>query len=194
MARTKVILAGCAALGAAATGYLQRKRAAGTSPSGQAIEPPQPSHQEQAPPQPSNFDASGPVANTATPIPAPDHHPQGAIDEAEEERAAAAEAAAIGGAAPDYPGLAFDEPADPAFAPLSEAGEGENEGGELAEYDHRREAESQEGMSDAERQIDEIIEAQSDPHSGEIPDHVPPPHEAGGDEGDQTWSGRPAGP
>jgi hypothetical protein len=47
----------------------------------------------------------------------------------EEAHAAAAEAAGIGGPTPDDPGV------DPAQRPLSEAGEGEAEGFELAERD-----------------------------------------------------------
>jgi hypothetical protein len=223
MARTKVMLAGLAAIGAAVAGYRQRSRGGGTPGASAQIDPPQAAPNpaaaepggpaqpegaragaphEQAPPQPSNFDASGPVANTATPLPAPDHHPRDAIDEDAEEQAAAAEAAAIGGPAPDYPGRALDDAADPAFAPLAEAGEGENEGYEVAEFDHRREAESFEGRSAAERSIDETIDAQANPTTGERPEALAPPREPGDDPdrrpddpGDdwQTWSGRAAG-
>src|SRR4051812_36276390 len=48
---------------------------------------------------PSNYDAPGPVANTATPVPAPEPEvltETGGVDEAAEEAAAAAEAANIG--------------------------------------------------------------------------------------------------
>jgi hypothetical protein len=85
-------------------------------------------------PAPSNYDVSGPVSNTATPVPAPDPVEKPAVDEAAEEAAAAAEAANIGGPAPDYaaaaePGqLAPDEE-----VPVAEAGEGESEGAEQAE-------------------------------------------------------------
>src|SRR5690242_10526784 len=54
---------------------------------------------------PSNYDAPGPVANTATPVPAPEPEvltETGGIDEAAEEAAAAAEAANIGGQVSDY--------------------------------------------------------------------------------------------
>jgi hypothetical protein len=57
-----------------------------------------------APPAPSNYDVSGPVANTATPIPAPDPVDKPAVDEAAEEE-----------------------------VPAAEAGEGESEGAEQAE-------------------------------------------------------------
>ena len=91
--------------------------------------------------------------------------------------------------------------ADPATAPLIEAGEGENEGYEVAEFDHRQEAESSEGMTDAERVIEETIEAQDNPAMGERPEALTPPPEPGDDPGrrpddtggeSQTWSGRAA--
>ena len=85
-------------------------------------------------PGPSNYDAPGPVANTATPVPAPEPSSPAAIDEAAEEAAAAAEAANIGGAVSDYAGPA-DLPATEAERPLAEAGEGEAEGQEQAELD-----------------------------------------------------------
>ncbi len=54
--------------------------------------------------------------------------------ELEQEKEAAAEAAAIGGSVADYPSLTDDgEDADAAQRPLAEAGEGESEGFELAE-------------------------------------------------------------
>ena len=128
---------------------------------------------EPVPPQPSNYDAPGPVANTATPIPAPD--PQGeppeSIDEAEEEAAAAAEAAAIGGSPSDYAGPELGEPADEAFRPLAEAGQGESEGQEQAEAALADNATYRDaGMSDAERQIDEVIAQADQPGAGETPE------------------------
>ena len=80
---------------AAAAALLKRDKVAGLLPSRSG----EPAPVTPAPPQPSNYDAPGPVANTATPIPAPDPHgePPETIDEADEEAAAAAEAAAIGG-------------------------------------------------------------------------------------------------
>lgn len=100
------------------------------------------------PPAPSNYDVSGPVSNTATPVPAPDPVEPQAIDEAAEEAAAAAEAANIGGPSPDYaaaaePGqLAPDEEVPGAVRESlgstegsvpAEAGGGESEGAEQAE-------------------------------------------------------------
>ena len=96
MAGKRKLLAICgavAAVGAAA--LLKRDKVAALLPSRTGGEaPPAP-----APPQQTNYDAPGPVANTATPVPAPDSHetPPPAIDEAAEEAAAAAEAGAIGG-------------------------------------------------------------------------------------------------
>src|SRR3712207_6936483 len=50
------------------------------------------------------------------------------------------------------------------FRSVVEAGGGESEGEELAEFDLRDEAESRAGeTSDAERQIEEAIEAQANP-------------------------------
>jgi hypothetical protein len=83
------------------------------------------------PPAPSNYDVSGPVSNTSTPIPAPDPVEPAAIDEAAEEDAAGAEAANIGGPAPDYAATA--EPGQLApeeEVPVAESGEGESEGAE----------------------------------------------------------------
>lgn len=57
----------------------------------------------------------------------------------DEESAAAAEAAAIGGARPDYD-VDDDRRDDEAWRPLEEAGEGEAEGFELAEHDLVEEA------------------------------------------------------
>ena len=101
------------------------------------------SSDESAPPRPetytpppvSNYDAPGPVANTATAVPVPPAHESPAIDEAEEEAAAAAEAANIGGPVSDYAGPEPGEPATEAERPLAEAGEGESEGQEQTEAD-----------------------------------------------------------
>src|SRR3954452_19193580 len=86
---------------------------------------------------PSNYDAPGPVANTATPVPAPEPEVRtetGAIDEAAEEAAAAAEAANIGGTVSDYADVIDEgEPADEAHRPGAEAGGGPAEGLEQAE-------------------------------------------------------------
>ena len=123
------------------------------------------------PPEPSNYDAPGPPANTATPVPAPDAQileEDGSIDEAAEEAAAAAEAANIGGQVSDYAGIVDpDEPATEAERPLVESGEGSSEGEEQAEAELAEAAAPSDGMSDFERQIDDAIEEQSQPFSGE---------------------------
>jgi hypothetical protein len=62
----------------------------------------------------------------------------------DEEDAAAAEAAGIGGRRPDYH-VDDDHDGDEAFRPLEEAGEGESEGFELAEQDLIEEASHGEG-------------------------------------------------
>jgi hypothetical protein len=171
-----LLVAGAAGAGAAA--FFKRDKVAevlpsklgGSGGSGGAPEPP-------APPQPSNYDAPGPVANTATPIPAPDPHqePPAVIDEEAETAAAAAEAAAIGGSATDYAGPELGEPADEAFRPLAEAGEGEAEGQEQAEADLADNATYRDaGLSDAERQIDDTIEQADQPFAGETPEPLQP--------------------
>lgn len=156
----KLLLFGAAVVAAGV--LLKRDKVAGLLPSrGQTYEPPPP-----APPGPSNYDAPGPVANTATPVPAPEGQSPGPIDEAAEEAAAAAEAANIGGAVSDYAGIA-DEVATEEERPLAEAGEGDAEGQEQTEHDLREAAEPADGMSDAERQIDEAIEQAANPLAGE---------------------------
>ena len=119
------------------------------------------------------------------------------IDEEAEEQAAAAEAAAIGGARPDYAGSEVDEPLTDAERPLAESGEGVSEGEEQAEADLEENAEvgDDEGMSDAERQIDETIEAAGNPAVGETPEGPTPTEDPESDDDDisggdwQTWSG-----
>src|SRR3954468_4550856 len=107
MAR-KLLLLGAAVIAAGV--FLKRDKVAGLLPSrAETYTPPAPG--------PSNYDAPGPVANTATPVPAPEPQEPPAIDEAAEEAAAAAEAANIGGPAGEYAGPA-DLPADEAERPL----------------------------------------------------------------------------
>jgi hypothetical protein len=133
MARTKLLL-GVVALGAAAV-FLKRDKVAALLPSrseSSSYTPPAPG--------PSNYDAPGPVANTATAVPAPEPHQPPTVDEAAEEAAAAAEAANIGGVVSDYAGPA-DLPASEAERPLAESGEGSQEGLEQAEGDLRQAAE-----------------------------------------------------
>jgi hypothetical protein len=185
MAKTRVTaaLAGMAGVGAAVL-YRRRGKVAdvvprrladfvGTGASDAAPTPTVPDP-DPVPPQPANYDTSGPVANTATPIPAPDRHPREAIDEEAEIAAAAAEARAIGGGIPEYPGRESSTLADEAYRPLEEAGEGEGEGQELAEYELVESAQPSDGLSDAQRQIEETIEAQDDPFSGERPEPLTP--------------------
>ena len=179
----KMLLIGAVAAAGAAV-LLKRDKVAGLLPSrsGDSPSPPAPAP---VPPQPSNYDVRGPVANTSTPIPAPDHQPEEVavtppadavpapppVDEAAEEAAAAAEAAAIGGTPEEYTGEDRDEPADEAFRPLAEAGEGEAEGQEQAEADLEENATYRDaGMSDAERQIEDAIEEAGEPWSGETPE------------------------
>ena len=123
------------------------------------------------------------------------------IDEAAEEQAAAAEAAAIGGSAGnEYAGSELGQPATEAERPLVEAGEGVAEGQEQAEAELEENAgPGDEGMSDAERQIDETIEAADNPAVGENPEAGIQPTEPAPDSQDddddisggdwKTWSG-----
>jgi hypothetical protein len=151
---------------------------------------------------PSNYDVPGPVANTATPVPAPEPQVSETFDERAEEAAAAAEAANIGGPVSDYadiqdPGLAADE----ADRPLAEAGEGTAEGQEQAEAALADAAQpTAPGISDYERQIDDAIEQASQPSVGEHPEPVEPigepaPGDQDGDASEgRTWSGRSINP
>jgi hypothetical protein len=165
----KLLLLGGAVAAAGAAALLKRDKVAGLLPS--RTGDPEPARP--APPQPSNYDAPGPVANTATPIPAPDPHgePPASIDEQAEEDAAAAEAAAIGGSPSEYAGDEPGRPADEAHRPLAESGEGESEGEEQAEADLEDNAAFRDDApSDAERQIDDTIEQAGQPASGETPE------------------------
>ena len=175
----KTLVLGGLAIAAAAGALKNRDKVAGLiGARSSAPEPPRPEPAPAPPrtgdpaaPAPSNYDLSGPAANTATHVPAPEvlvRDEEGGIDERAEEEAAAAEAAAIGGGIPEYPGMGMDEEADEATRPLVEAGQGESEGVELAEFDLRDEAESRAGdTSDAEQQINAVIEAQDNPTVGE---------------------------
>jgi len=68
-----------------------------------------------------------------------------------EERAAAAEAAAIGGRGPDVGGVDPSEDVDEAMRPVYEAGGGEQDGFELAERDLIRNASHDDGTAYPER-------------------------------------------
>jgi hypothetical protein len=169
----KLLLIGGVVAAAGAAALFKRDKVAGLLPSHSS----EPAYTPPAPPQPSNYDAPGPVANTATPIPAPDPHgePPAAIDEAAEEAAAAAEAAAIGGTPTDYAGPEPGEPAPEAARPLAEAGEGESEGQEQAEAALADNASYRDAApSAAERQIDEAIEQADQPLEGEHPAPLAP--------------------
>ena len=164
MARSKLLLLGAAVVAVGV--FLKRDKVAGLLPQrAETYSPPAT--------DPSNYDAPGPVANTATAVPVPEPYEPAPVDEAAEEAAAAAEAANIGGAVSDYAGPA-GQPATEAERPLAEAGEGEAEGQEQAEFDLERAAESGEGMSDAEHQIDETIEQAANPLEGETIEPVAP--------------------
>src|SRR4051812_30861151 len=189
--RGRLLLAGTAVLAAGGVALLKRDKVSQVLPSRSGAEPvadpPPPSQQ-------SNYDAPGPVANTATPIPvAPDpavlpgtdageSTPAGepaptrpAIDERAEEEAAAAEAAAIGGAAPEYAAGTLDEPLDEADRAVAEGGGGVAEGQEQTEAELEENATVRDqAPSDAERQIDDVIEAQDEPWTGETPEPVAP--------------------
>jgi hypothetical protein len=91
----------------------------------------------------------------------------------DEERAAAAEAAGIGGPRPDYD---VDDDSDEASRPLEEAGEGESEGFELAEHDLIEEAShGEEGRSPELDAFDAEVESdEADSVYGEA-DEVEPP-------------------
>src|SRR5829696_7387148 len=181
--RGKLLLAGGAIVAAGAAALLKRDKVAGLLPSragGPDTAPPPP-----VPSQPSNYDAPGPVANTATPVPAPDPQPDPAaeapphVDEAAEEAAAAAEAANIGGPPAEYSGEALDEPADDEFRAVAEAGGGEAEGQEQAEADLEENGTYRDaGMSGAAHQIEDTIEEADQPFAGETLEGVTP----GGDQ------------
>jgi hypothetical protein len=91
----------------------------------------------------------------------------------DEERAAAAEAAGIGGRRPDYD---VDDDSDESTRALEEAGEGESEGFELAEHDLIEEAShGEEGRSPERDAFDSEVESDdADSVYGEA-DEVEPP-------------------
>jgi hypothetical protein len=181
----RLLLIGGAVVAAGAAALYKREKVAGLLPSRAG----EPEPVRPAPPQPSNYDAPGPVANTATPVPAPDPQgdPPATIDEAAEEAAAAAEAAAIGGNPTGYGGAEAGTTADEAYRPLAESGEGESEGQEQAEAALEQEASFRDtAPSDAERQIEDTIAQADQPTEGETPEPLvsadPLPDAAGSDE------------
>ena len=96
-----------------------------------------------------------------------------------------------------YAGSEPDEAISEADRPLAEAGEGEAEGLEQADAELEENATVGDGVSDAERQIDEAIEAADNPAVGETPEgptDTSDPEDDGNDDdisgGDwKTWSG-----
>ena len=171
--RGRTLLLGGVAAAVAAGALWKRDKVAGLLPSRTSggYEPPASG--------PSNYDAPGPVANTATPVPAPEATAPAAVDEVAKETAAGAEAANIGGQVSEYAGPA-DLPADAAERPLAEAGEGEAEGQEQAELALEDAAEpTAPGKSDTERQIEDTIEAAASPAAGETVEPVAPVEEPG---------------
>jgi hypothetical protein len=206
--RFKTLLIGGAVIAAGAAALWKRDRVAGLLPSrSESFGAPEPH-----PPGPSNYDAPGPVANTATPVPAPEPQEPPAVDEAAEETAAGAEAANIGGTVSGYAGPA-GERADEEERPLAEAGEGEAEGSEQAELELEQAAEpTAPGISPQERQIEDTIEDADNPAVGEKPEAAEASAESGeadsaqsqddeergSDEGGgsdwRTWSGRSVEP
>jgi hypothetical protein len=182
--KAKTFLIGGGIAAALAALLFKRDAVRGLLPGGETESAPaEPAY---TPPPVSNYDASGPVANTATAVPVPPAYDEPTIDEAAEEAAAAAEAANIGGAVSDYVGP-DGEYATPEEAPLAEAGEGEAEGQEQTELELREAAEGDEddGLSPEEAQINEAIDQAADPLAGEQSEPVKPP-----DDEWRTWSGR----
>ena len=184
----KTLLLGGGVAAAVAALFFKRERVKGLLPGGSGDTAPAQEPGGYTPPPVSNYDASGPVANTATAVPVPPAHEEPAIDEAAEEAAAAAEAANIGGQVSDYAGPELGETADEALRPLAEAGEGEAEGQEQTEDELRSAAESDEGTSPEEHQIDDAIDAAANP-----PETVEPVKPADDSEWN-TWSGRSVNP
>jgi hypothetical protein len=199
----KALLIGAAVAGGALV-VAKRQKVAALLP-GRADEPAPPPPQPQATPPISNYDASGPVANTATPVATPPPYQPSTVDEAAEEAAAGAEAANIGGPVSDYAGAEPGVPLEESERPLAEAGEGEAEGQEQAEADLAGAA-SDIGLGDAGHQVEDAIEAAANP-TEEVEPLTPgsdtpgegdrkPTSEQAADGGSEwrTWSGRAVNP
>jgi hypothetical protein len=194
--RGRKLLFGGLIAGAVAAVVLKRDKVRALLPGGQSEPEYTPAP---PPPAPSNYDVSGPVSNTATPVPAPDPVDPPAIDEAAEEAAAAAEAANIGGPAPDYAAAA--EPGQLApeeEVPAAEAGGGESEGAEQAEalVDERGEEPAPESAEEAppgavRESLDAPEGSEPAPADPAAPDEKPA--EGQGSEW-RTWSGRSVNP
>src|SRR3954452_6419564 len=184
--KAKTLLIGGGIAAALAALLFKRDSVRALLPGSSSSEPavPEPAY---TPPPVSNYDASGPVSNTATPVPVPPAFEEPAIDEAAEEAAAAAEAANIGGSVSDYAGPELGESATEAERPLAEAGEGEAEGQEQTEAELQAAAEpSAPGMSPEQAQIEDVIEQ---PAREEVEPLTPP------DDAEwNPWSGRASEP
>ncbi len=184
--RGRKLLFGGLIAGAVAAVVLKRDKVLALRPGKSEAEyvPPPP-----APPAPSNYDVSGPVSNTATPVPAPDPVETPAIDEAAEVAAAEAEAANIGGPAPDYAAAA--EPGQLApeeEVPVAEAGEGESEGAERTVRESLDATEGSESEPTAESAEEPPPETPGEPAApGERPVEDQPSEW-------RTWSGRSVNP
>ena len=189
--RGRKLLFGGLIAGALAAVVLKRDKVLALLPGHSESEYAPPGGPDSYPPAPSNYDVSGPVSNTATPVPAPDPVDKPAVDEAAEEAAAAAEAANIGGPAPDYAATA--EPGQLApeeDVPVAEAGEGESEGAEQAEAAvEDRAGADRESLGATEGSEPEATEAAAEPTA--------PPQERPVEEQPsewRTWSGRSVNP
>jgi hypothetical protein len=172
--RGRKLLFGGLIAGAIATVVLKRDKVLALLPGhseSEYVPPPPP------PPAPSNYDVSGPVSNTATPVPAPDPVDKPAVDEAAEEAAAAAEAANIGGPAPDYAAAA--------------------EPGQLAPEEEVPAAESGEGESEGAEQVEAAVEDRSEEPTEAAAEPTAPPEEKPVEDQPsewRTWSGRSVNP
>ena len=186
MSRAKTLLIGGGIAAALAAMLFKRDRVLALLP-GRSDEPAPPQPGGYTPPPVSNYDAPGPVSNTATAVPVPPAYESPTIDEAEEEAAAAAEAANIGGQVSDYAGPEGDA-ATEAERPLAEAGQGEAEGQEQTEAELREAAApTAPGMSDEQRQIEDAIDQAGNPIA---PEQADAPTDAEW----RTWSGRSVNP
>jgi hypothetical protein len=174
----KAFALGAAGVIVAALALLKRDKIAGLLSGGSGDEGDAAGEPAPPGPSPSNYDASGPPANTATPVPAPEpttSGPLGTVDEQAEIDAAAAEAAAIGGGGAQYAGTEPGEPVDEPQRPLAEAGGGESEGLEQAQADLAdRTLQRDAGGDPARERIDEVIDQATNPAAGETPEALRP--------------------
>lgn len=180
---TKTLLLGGGIAAAAAALFFKRSSSKSLPPGTESV--PEPG--AYTPPPVSNYDAAGPVANTATAVPVPPAHEAPAIDEVAEEAAAEAEAANIGGTVSDHAGPEGEDATEAEYA-VAEGGGGESEGSEQTGAELEVAAESTEGTSPEEHQIDDAIDAVANPL-----EQVEPIKPADDSEWN-TWSGRSVNP